>query len=191
MHRRTLVAIGLTFVLGVLSTSLALGYAGSLGSADLQAVRAAVARYHSYDQALAAGYSAAGEPCISSPAGTMGYHAANRTILQSGTIDPLRPPILLYVPRADGSLSLAGVEYFMPALVNTPDGPRPWFSQADPRDQGLTFFNPAPTLFGATFNGPMAGHNPQMPWHYDLHVWLVENNPSGMFAQFNPALSCG
>jgi hypothetical protein len=36
----------------------------------------------------------------------------------------------------------------------------------------------------------MPGHNPSMPWHYDQHVWLFETNPSGLFAPFNPALSC-
>ena len=36
----------------------------------------------------------------------------------------------------------------------------------------------------------MPGHNPQMPWHYDLHVWFWEDNPDGLFAPFNPALSC-
>ena len=39
-------------------------------------------------------------------------------------------------------------------------------------------------------NGPMAGHNPQMPWHYDLHAWVIENNPAGMFSQWNPSISC-
>jgi hypothetical protein len=29
-----------------------------------------------------------------------------------------------------------------------------------------------------------------MPVHYDLHVWLWEDNPSGLFAMFNPSLSC-
>jgi hypothetical protein len=29
-----------------------------------------------------------------------------------------------------------------------------------------------------------------MPWHYDLHVWLWEDNPTGLFAMFNPAISC-
>jgi hypothetical protein len=27
--------------------------------------------------------------------------------------------------------------------------------------------------------------------HYDLHVWLYRENPSGMFAQFNPKVKCG
>jgi hypothetical protein len=26
--------------------------------------------------------------------------------------------------------------------------------------------------------------------HYDLHVWLYRDNPNGMFAQFNPNVSC-
>jgi len=40
------------------------------------------------------------------------------------------------------------------------------------------------------FDGPMAGHNPQMPWHYDLHAWVIENNPAGLFSQWNPSISC-
>jgi len=29
-----------------------------------------------------------------------------------------------------------------------------------------------------------------MPVHYDMHVWVAEENPSGVFALLNPALSC-
>jgi hypothetical protein len=36
----------------------------------------------------------------------------------------------------------------------------------------------------------MAGHEEGMPWHYDLHVWLYADNPSGMFTPYNPALEC-
>jgi hypothetical protein len=36
----------------------------------------------------------------------------------------------------------------------------------------------------------MPGHNPTMPVHYDVHVWLFQENPSGFFAPFNPNLSC-
>lgn len=63
-------------------------------------------------------------------------------------------------------------------------GPAPWFDAAAPP---AGFFNPSPVLFGRTFDGPMAGHGPGMPWHYDLHVWIWAHNPSGTFAQFNPA----
>lgn len=188
--RAIIASMALIAVILVSLVSVALGGGGSL-SADLQAVRAAVARYHSYDRALAAGYSAAGEPCVVEAElglGTMGYHAVNFGLLASGANDPLQPPILLYVPRADGSLRLVGVEYFAVALANTENGlPVPWFSHDPPP---LGFFSPAPSVLGQTFNGPMPGHNPQMPWHYDLHAWVVEKNPAGVFAPFNPALSC-
>ena len=26
--------------------------------------------------------------------------------------------------------------------------------------------------------------------HYDRHVWLYRDNPNGVFAQFNPKVSC-
>jgi hypothetical protein len=29
-----------------------------------------------------------------------------------------------------------------------------------------------------------------MPIHYDLHVWLYKHNPAGMFAAWNPRVSC-
>jgi hypothetical protein len=29
-----------------------------------------------------------------------------------------------------------------------------------------------------------------MPIHYDLHVWVWDHNPSGMFTQWNPTVSC-
>jgi len=36
----------------------------------------------------------------------------------------------------------------------------------------------------------MPGHFAGMPVHYDLHVWLWKHNPAGMFAEWNPGLSC-
>ena len=32
------------------------------------------------------------------------------------------------------------------------------------------------------FDSPMLGHEPGMPVHYDLHVWLYRHNPAGLFA---------
>jgi hypothetical protein len=160
---------------------------GVAAASATQATKALTARYHSYGQAAGAGYSAAGEPCVESPAGAMGVHAVNPWLAGDLTIDPLRPEILLYLPDRDGELQLVGVEYFEVALANTESGPAPWFG-AGPPPGG--FFNPAPSVFGHTFDGPMAGHNPNMPWHYDLHVWLFAKNPAGMFTMFNPALAC-
>lgn len=159
---------------------------------DLQAVKAATARYHSLQQAQSAGYSTEHEPCVQSPLGAMGIHAVNQALVMDPAIDPLRPEIVLYLPDRNGNLKMIGLEYFQVALVNTPSGPRPWFGlPGDPEAPPPGgFVNPAPVLFGQTFDGPMSGHNPMMPWHYDLHVWLWADNPSGMFAMFNPTLTC-
>ncbi len=29
-----------------------------------------------------------------------------------------------------------------------------------------------------------------MPWHYDKHVRVWETNPTGVFSQWNPSISC-
>jgi hypothetical protein len=140
---------------------------------ELQSVKAATARYHSFKQAVRAGYSVAGEPCVASPLGTMGIHAVNATLMADPAINSLRPEILLYVRKANGKLRLVGLEY--------------WKADAD---GNLATADDRPSVLGHPFDGPMPGHNPTMPVHYDLHVWIWETNPSGLFAPFNPALSC-
>jgi hypothetical protein len=185
MLRRFSIALAMAACATLFGSGLVSANAGPL-SDELTAVRAAVARYHDYNQAVRDGYSLAGEPCVASPAGTMGFHAVNMSLAAAGANDPTQPPILLYAPK-NGRFQLVAVEYWHIALANTPNGPAPWFGPDAPP---LGFFNPAPTVLGHTFDGPMAGHNPQMPWHYDLHAWVVESNPAGTFAQFNPAVSC-
>jgi hypothetical protein len=151
----------------------ALGGDGPL-SPELRDVRAAVAKYHSFTQAARDGYTVEGEPCVALPSGeAMGVHAVNAALLADPAIDPLRPEILLYQPKDNGKLELVGVEYW----------------QAD-ADQNLATAEDRPSLFGRPFDGPMPGHAPGMPIHYDLHVWVAEANPSGLFAMFNPAVSC-
>ncbi len=162
-------ALPLIAVLGVAT-------AGGSPPDDLQAAKAATARYHSFKQALKNGYSVEGEPCVPpvgprSPA--MGIHAENEALMAGPTVDPLRPELLLYIPDKHGKLRLVGVEY--------------WKADAD---QSLATSGDRPSLFGRPFDGPMPGHNPTMPVHYDLHVWLWEVNPSGLFAPLNPNLAC-
>jgi hypothetical protein len=140
---------------------------------ELQAAKAATARYHSFRQARKAGYSVAGEPCVASPLGTMGIHAVNAALMADPAIDLRRPEILLYVRKANGKLRLVGLEY--------------WKADAD---GDLATDDDRPSVFGQPFDGPMPGHTPTMPVHYDLHVWIWKTNPSGLFAPFNPTLSC-
>jgi hypothetical protein len=167
-------AIALAVVLVVLVGLVGLVTAGASPPDELQAVKAATARYHSMTQAQAAGYSVAGEPCVAEPGlGTMGIHAVNGPLIGGPSINALQPEILLYLPKANGELELIGVEYF----------------KVD-ADQNLATDGDRPSLFGHPFDGPMPGHNETMPIHYDLHVWLWADNPADMFAPFNPSLSC-
>jgi len=39
----------------------------------------------------------------------------------------------------------------------------------------------------------MEGHEPLMPkevHHYDLHVWLWKENPTGLFSPTHPGVTC-
>jgi hypothetical protein len=133
---------------------------------DLAKARRATAKYHDVDTALADGYVST-VACVEVPGlGGMGIHYVNFGLAADLTVDPLTPEILLYVPTAEG-MKLVGVEYFV-AYVG----------------------QPAPILFGQSMDGPMPGHEPGQPEHYDLHVWLWQGNPDGIFAEFNPNVSC-
>jgi hypothetical protein len=158
---------------------------------ELAAVRRATAGFHDVSAAIGAGYlSPLGGHCDASAAGAMGVHSGNPALVQSQVLDPLRPEVLLYLPN-EGGVRLVGVEYVQPVLVRNPDNGvvQPWLPTT-PWPANYQVVTPTPTLFGQTFQGPMPGHFPGMPWHWDLHVWVWANNPSGMFAQWNPALSC-
>lgn len=137
----------------------------------LQGVKQATERFASVEAATAAGY-VQGSPCETSPQGGMGFHYVNPAELQDPKLKPNQPEVLLYEPTPAG-LRLTGVEYI---LV---DG-----------DQNLATDGDRPALFGRAFDGPMLGHAPGMPIHYDLHVWLHKRNPSGLFAQWNPDVTC-
>ena len=159
----------------------------------LAAVRRATAAFHDVDTAIAAGYaSPAGGVCDQIAIGTMGVHTSNPALVQNQALIPAQPEVLLYLPTGDGNFRLVGVEYLQVLLLRntTTNQVAPWFSH-DPWPADYVVVNSTPSLFGQAFQGPMAGHVPGMPWHYDLHVWTWNPNPAGMFAQWNPAISCG
>src|SRR6266550_3541506 len=94
---RALIATCVLTATVTVAAAVALAGDGALPP-QLQGVRAAVARYHSFEQALKDGYTLrAGEPCVHSPLGTMGYHVANAAFMADDTIDPSRPELLLYI----------------------------------------------------------------------------------------------
>jgi hypothetical protein len=158
----------------------------------LASLRDATSRFQDVSQAISAGYAAPNvAACVESPAGAMGAHSVNAVYAQNQTLDPAKPAILLYLPQPGGGFKLGGVEYFAAVLLRNPatGAVAPWVDQA-PWPSTYQVVNPAPTVFGQTFEGPMPGHNPGGPWHYDLHVWAWENNPSGDFVGFNPRFTC-
>lgn len=136
----------------------------------LRSVRQATARFHSTTQAVRAGYAADYDHCVAVPGlGGMGYHWANPALVD-GVFDPAKPEVMLYARGPEGGFRLVAVEYIVlaPAGEELDGAARPHFGE-QPFDIGGT---PTPVP------------------HWSLHVWLYQDNPSGMFAPFNPTVSC-
>jgi hypothetical protein len=146
---------------------------------QLKKVKSALDKYESVDVAKADGYKLA-SPCEMTPvsrgaswwAGAMGVHFVNSALTRQAP-KASKPAVLVYLPTTGGGFQLVAAEYF----------------KAD-ADQSLATDSDRPSLFGRAFDGPMKGHAPGMPIHYDLHVWLWKHNPSGLFAPYNPDASC-
>lgn len=140
--------------------------------ATLQQIRQLSGRYHSVAQAEAAGFHDDGV-CTAVPGlGGMGHHFVNLARMDT-TLVADEPEVLLFVPKPGGGLRLAGVEY---VVVDA--------------DQQLSTSGDRPSFAGHPFDGPMPGHFPGMPVHYDLHVWAWTENPAGDFATWNTAVTC-
>lgn len=138
---------------------------------QLAALRKSLAVYRDVQAAVSAGFIPV-SGCEESGEGGMGVHYLHPGRAAQAP-NPTQPSILLYAPTGDGTMRLLGAEWF----------------QAD-ADQDVHTDADRPTLFGQPFDGPMPGHNPMMPVHYDLHVWLYDSNPAGVFAPWNPSVHC-
>jgi hypothetical protein len=95
--------------------------------------------------------------------GGQGFHFLNPDLVDNH-VNPMQPELVMYEPQADGSYVLVGVDYIIPFSEWT--APRP------------------PQLFGQEF-----GRNePLQVWA--LHIWTERANPNGIFAAWNPDVSC-
>jgi hypothetical protein len=166
---------------------------------DLAAVRSATERFRDVKVALAEGYIAdpmnvcdtadmMGRP---KELGAMGIHyfrpdllgitaPPNPRVDGTGThTDFKQPAILIYEPQANGSLELVAVENLVFAKAWHAAG-----NERPPSFHGVEYDSmkddPATAIDEAHMFEP----------HYDRHVWLYRENPTGMFAQFNPNVSC-
>ena len=161
----------------VATTLLGVSLASALAAppSDLDAARAATARFNSMKQAERAGYGLPpGGPlheCIASFDGTgaMGFHLIKGALLD-GVIDAGQPEALVYAPDENGKLKLVALEYVIFADA--------WTSAVPP------------SLFGEEFMFTDAPNRYEIPAFWALHAWIWEGNPSGTFAAFNPAVSC-
>ncbi len=172
--RRAGVSVALVLAASALfaaTTAAARGTTDPDTNKQLAKARRATARYHDVRKAEAAGYISTVE-CVSSPQGTMGVHYVKPSLID-GTLDIEQPEVLVYLPKRNGDLRLVAVEYMVPDA-----------------DQDLATDADRPVLFGSGFDGPMPGHGPGMPVHYDLHAWVWQPNPTGMFEEWNPTISC-
>jgi hypothetical protein len=159
---------------------LASGVVGSATArSDLQTAKAATARFHDLSVAGHAGFGQPPAPaplhfCISSlnNTGAMGFHFINGANLDK-VLDPSRPEVLVYAPDTHGRLKLAALEYVIFQSA--------WYED---HAQGTM-----PMLFGQDFM-PNDGSRFEIPPFFALHVWLFQDNPSGMFAPFNPNVTC-
>jgi hypothetical protein len=192
MKGKVIVSAAIMGIVFVLLTTVGLAGPGGVTDSDaakeLAAVRQSTKGYHDVDAAELDGYLST-EECVAVPGvGGMGIHYVNFDLVDT-SVDLLTPEVLLYAPRRNG-VKLVGVEYLQIALVQTAEGAVvPWFGDELPEPPDAWATEP-PVLFGRTFHGPMPGHDPGMPWHYDLHVWLWQANPLGTFEEFNPNVSC-
>jgi hypothetical protein len=103
--------------------------------------------------------------CLANPPeGGMGYHHQNASLLDDH-LELERPEILVYERLPNGAYRLNGVEYIVPFSARPMDA-------APPTIMGQKL-KPAPSL---------------RLWY--LHVWVWLENPSGLFADWNPRVKC-
>lgn len=128
----------------------------------LAAVRAATARYQRVEAAVQDGY-VGDDHCVANPAGpgAMGFHYINESLVDA-TVEVDKPEVLVYAPWRDGELRLVAVEWVVP----------------------LPLAAEAPELMGQHF------HPNEAVGIWGLHAWIWQHNPDGVFADFNPRISC-
>lgn len=163
---------------------------------SLDELRQATERFRDVDVAIAEGYITDGmcftAEMAGAPAhlGAMGVHYFHPGLLGVTAVEPrvdgtsthtdfTRPAILIYEPQPDGSLELVAIENLVFREAWQRAG-----NQAPPVFHGVAYEemadDPATEMDEAHEFEP----------HYDLHVWLFRQNPSGTYAPFNPAVSC-
>ncbi|MGH7447662.1 MAG: hypothetical protein ACREK1_03350 [Longimicrobiales bacterium] len=130
----------------------------------LAGLKQATARFHDIAAAVEAGWSAQITECMELPGtGGMGYHYGNVGLIDA-VAEEFAPELLVYEPQKNGRKRLVAVEYIIPFDA--------WTETA------------APSLHGVDF------HRNEVFGLWVLHAWVWKHNPAGIFADWNPNVSC-
>jgi hypothetical protein len=145
------------------------GVADAETASTLAQVQRAVAQNGDLAVAQAAGWGLVDglDHCFDNPGvGAMGVHYINVNLLDT-SLDPLQPEAMVYQHASDGGLSLGAVEWIVPA--------EPW-DAANPGSH--------PEVLGRML------HLNEALGVYVMHAWIFRENPSGVFEDWNPDVSC-
>ena len=167
--------------------------------AALDEIRAATVKYQDPDVAIAEGYlrdpmnlcASAVDDDLPVQVGAMGVHFFRPDLLGISATQPrvdgngthtdfLQPSVLVYYPDETGALKLGAVENLV-----WEDAWRAAGNEGPPEFHGYQYWH--------RIDNPLTAYADEAHLfepHYELHVWLYEENPAGVFAQFNPRVSC-
>lgn len=147
---------------------------------QLNVVRKATQPYKQLENMGEAGYVSGPIPVLCSE----GLHF-DKLPLWDGEIDPERPESLFYMINDGGTLKLGGAEFILITTLDENDDP----------------VDPMPDLFNdedePLEKPPLRGTSEEEGWNlfrdtvtgtvfWDLHVWVHERNPEGVFSLPNP-----
>jgi hypothetical protein len=151
----------------LLALSLLTAFAGSMvgaSKADIPAIRAATLKYKDISAAIADNYVEFYQ-CTEQPGvGTMGQHFVNLGLVGDPAIEPLRPEVLVYAPKRGGGYRLVAVEYVT--------------------------FAAGQTVLGQSMNPVGPGNRYGLDPFFAKHAWIWQGNPKGIFADWNPSITC-
>jgi hypothetical protein len=135
-------------------------------NAELAQLRRLTAHYRDLEAAMEAGYNAQLTPCLELPGvGGMGFHYGNPALIGDPAVDALQPEVLVFEPQKNGNMRFVAVEYIIPFDL-------------------LPATSPAPIVLGQ----PMHHNTDAGLWV--LHAWVGRENPTGIFEDWNPKVSC-
>ena len=143
-------------------------FMGNYRRSDLAELRLATVQFQQLEAAQAAGHRLVPglDQCFGNLGfGGLGYRYINTSLIDTN-VDLLQPEVMIYVPGPNGIRQLAAVEYVVPVAA--------WHAT----QTGW------PQLMGHQF------HLNSSLDAYVLNIWVWEDNPLGMFEDWNPRVSC-